>query len=128
FRRDRSGDQGTYIFLRRPDVTQVHFVAVNVGPYWVFGQVDIHSTGQGVGNYQWWRGQEACPYLWMNTAFKVAIAAEYCRDNEIVLLHGIGHRLRQRATIANAIVNRYCACHEGMEIAHRQVEHRSPTS
>src|SRR5712691_1347169 len=126
FRGNRPRNDVAHLFLGRPEVTQVDHFAVDICPNGVFRQIDIYSTRQGVGYDQRGRSQEAGTHLWMDTPFKITVATQHRRNYKIVLLHCVGNWLRQWAAITNAIVDRYCACYESMEIVHRQVEHRPP--
>src|SRR6266496_5282774 len=62
----------------------------------------------------------------MDAPLKVTVTAQYRSDHKIVFLYSLGNWFCQRAAIADTIVDRYCTCHEGMLIVHRQVEHRPP--
>ena len=103
-----------HFLLRRPQVTQVDRLTVNIGSNRVFRQIDIDGSRERIGHHQGRRGEKAGPHLWVNASFEVAVTTQHRRDNKVILLHCLGDWLRQGAAIANAIVDCYCACHEGM--------------
>src|SRR6266567_1885908 len=126
FRCERGRDHRTHFIGCGPEIAQVDRLAIDICPDGVLCQVDIYRACESVGDNQRWRCQEAGTHLGMDATFKVAIAAQDCCDDEIVSIYRLGNGIRQRTTVADAIVDCYCACYEGMEIVHRQVEPRPP--
>src|SRR6266849_2025086 len=114
FRRNGLSYDIAYFILCRPQIAQVNYFAIGICSYRILCQVDVYRASQRICHNQRWRGQEARPYLWMDTPFKVAVATQYCRYYKVVFLYGLGDWLRQWTAITDAIVDRYCACHEGV--------------
>ncbi|MNF74443.1 hypothetical protein D3C84_564740 [compost metagenome] len=112
-RADRRGHLG----IARPDVPQIHRLAVAAGAQWLAGQVDARGAGQGEGHHQRRRGQPvgldlrmhaslevavAGLDLRMHTALEVAVAGQHRADDQIVGAHAVGDGRRQRAGVADA--------------------------
>ena len=66
-------------------------------------------------------------HLWMDPSLKVTIATQYCRYYKVVILDCFSNLFLQWSAVTDAIVDRYCTCHEGMQVVHCQVEHRPLT-
>ena len=108
--------------LRGPDVAQVDGLAVRVFAQRVVGEVEIGRPGEGVGHYQRWRGQIRRPHLRVDAALEVAVATQHRDDDQVVIAHCRGHRLRQRPAISDAVMYRDRASNEGMLAFNREVE------
>ena len=71
----------------------------------VFGQVYVHRARQGVGDDERRGGQVVRADVGVDAPFEVAVAREYGRDNEVVLLDGGGDLLGQRTGVPMQVVH-----------------------
>src|SRR5262245_28443506 len=90
------------LLLRGPDVANVDWLALRIGPERLVVNVDVHPAGQGVSDDQRWGGEVIGPHFGMDASLKIAVAAQHRGDNEIVLLDGFRYRQRERAAVADA--------------------------
>ena len=59
-------------------------------------------AGQGVGHHQRRGGQVVGPHLGVDPALEVAVAREHAGHHQVALVDRLGHRLGQRAAVADA--------------------------
>ena len=102
FRADRPGDEVADFLVAGPDVAQEHRIAVAVVAQRFVGQVDVDRAGQRVGDHQRRRGEVVHLHLGVDAAFEVAVAREHRGHGQVVLGNAAGHRLGQRAGVADA--------------------------
>ena len=86
----------------RPDVLQEDVVAGLVLAQGVGVEVEVHGTGQGVGDDQRRGGQVVHLHVRVDPAFEVAVAGEHGGDGKVVGLDGLGDLGVQRAGVADA--------------------------
>ncbi len=86
----------------RPDVLQEDVVAGLVLAQGVVVEVEVHGTGQGVGDDQRRGGQVVHLHVRVDPAFEVAVAREHRGDGEVVGLDGLGDLGVQRTGVADA--------------------------
>ena len=72
---DARRDRVAHLLRRRPDVAQVHRLAVGARAERLRGQVDVDRAGQRVGDHQRRRGEVARAHLRVDAALEVAVAA-----------------------------------------------------
>ena len=65
-------------------------------------EVDIHRAGQRIGHHKGRGGQVVGLDQWVDAAFEVAVAAQYGRHYQALLLHRLGDIVGQRTAIADA--------------------------
>src|SRR5690606_28045393 len=82
FRTDGGGDGVADFLVARPDVAQVHVVAVAVLAQRLAGQVDVDGAGDGEGHHQRRRGQVVHLDLGVHAALEVAVAREHRGDGQ----------------------------------------------
>ncbi len=109
------------LLLRRPEVAQVDGLPVTIEAQRLGGQVNVHLAGERVGDDQRRRGQVRRAHLRVDAPLEVAVAAQHRHDHQVLVAHDLGHRLRQRPRIADAVVNRDCPRDEGVQIVYREV-------
>src|SRR5690606_35930186 len=88
--------------LAGPDIAQVDRLAVAAGAQRLAGQVDVDRASQGVGDDQWWRGQEAGVHLRVDATLEVAVAAEHRGDDQFMLVDRLADFRDERAAVADA--------------------------
>ena len=98
---DGVGHHPAHFLPRRPDVLQVNRLAVAARAQRLGGQIDIDGARQGVGHDQRRTGQIVGLHVLIDAALEVAIAAQDGRGDEVALGDRLGHRLGQRAAVAN---------------------------
>jgi hypothetical protein len=90
---DRRLDGAAELSLRRPDIPQLYWQTRAVVAQRLVVEVDVHTTGQGIGNDQRWRRQIVGPNQRMNAALEVAIAAQHRRHDQVTRLDALRHRI-----------------------------------
>ena len=84
-----------------PDVLQEDRVAILIRAKRLGGQVKAHRACQGIGHDQGRRGQIIGARIGIDPALEIAIARQDRDRNQITVLNGLGHSLRQGPGIAN---------------------------
>ena len=113
--RDDAVDGVVDLLLRRPDVLQVHRLAVAACPQRLRRQIDAGAAGQRIGHHQRRAGQVVGADIGVHPALEVAVTRQHAGNHQVVVLDGIDDRLGQRPGIADA---------GGAAIAHRLEAHR----
>src|ERR1035437_49651 len=90
------------LLRRRPDVLEVHGRATPVRAERLFREVLVHLARERVRDDERGRGEIVHLDLRVDAALEVAVAREDARDDEVARAHGLGHRLGQRARVADA--------------------------
>ena len=90
------------LLLRRPDVLEVDIVAVAVLPNGVVLEVDVDRAREGVRDDERRAREVVGLDERVDAALEVAVAAEHARDDQVALGDRRGHRLGQRARVADA--------------------------
>ena len=90
-------------FLRGwPDIFHKDVIAIFVRSNWIFGQVNIHRSGQRIDNNQR-RGREIVgANIRADTSFKVAVARQDRCGDEITFGNGVRNLFLDRARIPDA--------------------------
>ncbi len=88
--------------LARPDVLEVHRLAIGAGAQRLFGDIHPHAAGQRIGHHQRRRGQPVGFHQRVHAAFEVAVAGEHRGDGQVVGLDGCFDRLGQWPGVADA--------------------------
>ena len=105
-RAQAGGDDLADLGRRRPDVAQVHRLAVAAGAQRVGGQVDVHRPGQRVGDHQRRGGQVVQLGLGVDAALEVPVAGQHRADRKVPL----GDRgARPRGSAARSCRCRWCS-------------------
>src|SRR5690606_13363950 len=82
-RADGGGDDVAHFLVARPDVAQVHRLAVAAGAQRFGGQVDVGGAGQGIGHDQRRAGQVVHLDLGVHAALEVAVARQHRGDHQV---------------------------------------------
>ena len=90
------------LLRRGPDLPEVDRLAIRVVADRLGREIDVHPTSDGIGHHQRRRGEIAGPHLRVDPSLEVAISAQHRDDDELVILHRLGDRRRQRPAIADA--------------------------
>ncbi len=90
-----------HFLLRRPDVAKEHRAVVADAQRLVL-QVNVHATGERVGDYKRRRRQVVEPGERIDASLEVAVAGQHARNHQLVLLDGVRDRVRQRAGVSDA--------------------------
>jgi hypothetical protein len=80
-----------------PDVAQIDLAAVLIGAERRLGDIDLHRAGKRISDDQRRRGKVIGPYVGIHAALEIAIAGEYRRGDQIVLVDGFRNLFGQRA-------------------------------
>ncbi len=87
FRLHAGFHNGVDFRIRRPDIFQVHGIAVGVGAQHVFFDVEAHRAGNRIGNHQRWRCEERLFGVRVDTAIEIAVAAQNGGDVQVAFQH-----------------------------------------
>ena len=68
---------------------------------WFRCQVNIHTTGQRVGDDQGWGGQVVGFHVGVDPGLKVPVTGQYRGDHQVVFNHGFPDVIRQWAAVAD---------------------------
>ena len=104
-------DRVRNLLLCRPDVLQVHGLAVRACPDRVVRQVHVDVPGKCVGDHEHRRCEVVCLHLRMDASLKVPVAGQHGGGHKIVVTYRVCDWLRQwpgvtdtcRAAIANRL-------------------------
>ena len=99
---DALADHGRDLFACRPDIAQIDLAAFLVGAERSLGDVDLHRTGNRVGDDERRRRQVVGAHVGVDAAFEVAIAGQHRGRHQVVLVDRFGNLLGQRTRIADA--------------------------
>ena len=77
---DRRIDRRLHFCGIRPNVFQVHVVAVRADAESVFLEIEVHRTGERIGDHEWRRSQVVHLHVGVDAAFEVAVAREHSGD------------------------------------------------
>ena len=86
----------------RPDIAQVHRIALLILAQRFAADIGAHAASQCVGDDQRRRGQPVGFHQWVYATFEVAVAGQDRRDGQIGFLNGFLDRLRQWPGVADA--------------------------
>ena len=89
------------LILTGPDIAQKHRIAIPIQPYRLRSQIQIHPPRQRISHNQRRRRQIIRLHMRMHATFKIAIATQHRRGNQILLVNSGNHRIGQRPAIAN---------------------------
>ena len=89
------------LILTGPDIAQKHRIAIPIHPYRLRSQIQIHPPRQGIRHNQRRRRQIIRLHMRMHATFKIAIATQHRRSNQVLLVNRGNHRIGQRPAIAN---------------------------
>ena len=99
---NRLGDRRGDFRLAGPKVLQVDRPTVAADAQGLRGEVDVDRAGQGVGDDQRRAGEVHRLAGRVDSALEVPIAAQHRCRHEVAVDHGLAHRRRQRAAVADA--------------------------
>ena len=88
--------------LAWPQVAQEDRVPVRILSDRIAGEVDVDRARQRKRDHQWRRRQVGRSDLRVDAGFEVSVAAEDRRDDQAVVLDGLGHGVRKRPAVADA--------------------------
>ena len=94
--------QGGDFVVGRPDMADVHVLAILRLADRLGAEVLEHRAGDRVGHHQRGRGEEVGADVGVDARLEVAVAREHGRADQVVLDDGFLDRLRQRAGVADA--------------------------
>jgi hypothetical protein len=84
---------------------------------WLVAEVNVDGARERVGHHQRRAGEEVLLHVGVYATFKVAVPRQHGHDGKVVLVHGIGDPVEQRAGVANA-----CRAAESGEVEAEFVE------
>ena len=91
-----------HFFGRRPNITQVHRLAVAIIAQRIGRHIEIHMAGQCISDHERRRSQIIGADQRMNAALEVTVAAEHRDGDQAVFFNGGADRLGKRTAIPNA--------------------------
>ncbi len=100
--RDAGLDGRAHLAAGRPELAQVDVGARAVGAERLVLEVDVDRARQRVGDDERGRGEVAGAHERVDAALEVAVAREHGADGELVVAHGLGDLVRERARVADA--------------------------
>ena len=95
-------DDVLHLLVARPDVPQIHRLAVGPDAERAGHEVGVHGAGQGVGDHQRRRGEEVHLGLRVDATLEVAVAGEHGAHVEVVRGDRVAHLGDQRSRVADA--------------------------
>ena len=99
---DGLADDARDLAAGRPDVAQVHLLALVVGAERRAHQIDIHVAGERIGDNER-RGSEVVrAHVRVHAALEVAVARKHRGRDDVVLVDRLGELFRQRPGVADA--------------------------
>ena len=99
---DGTVDHGRDLRVGRPDVLQIHVIAVCVGAERLGFEVEVHRAGERVGDDQRRGGQVVHLDVRADAAFEVAVSGQHGGDGQVVGVDRLGDLGQQRAGVADA--------------------------
>ena len=87
---DGTVDHGCDLFVGRPDVLEIYVVAGCILAEWLGLKIEVHGTGERVGNDQRRRCQIVHLDIRADAAFEVTVARQYGSDGQVVGIDGFG--------------------------------------
>ena len=100
-RPDRPCNRITDLILSGPDIPQKHRIAIPIQPYRLRSQIQIHPPRQRISHNQRRRRQIIRLHMRMHATFKIAIATQHRRSDQILLVNRGNHRIGQRPAISD---------------------------
>ena len=101
-RGDRLADRAADLVGTRPDVREVDRLPILGVPERLGRQVDVDAAGERERHDERRRGEVGRAHLRMDATLEVAVAREDGRDDEAVLVDGLGDRHVEWARVADA--------------------------
>ena len=99
---DGTVNHGLDLLVGRPDVLQIHVIAVCVGTERLGLEVEVHRAGKRVGDDQRRGGQVVHLDIRADAAFEVAVSGQHGGDGQVVGVDGFGDLGQQRSGVADA--------------------------
>ena len=99
---DRRGDGVGDVLGRGPDVLEEDVVAVGVLAQRIGLEVEVHGSGQCIGDHQRRGGEVVHLHIGGDAAFEVTVARQHRGHGEVFVVDGLGDLLRQRTGVADA--------------------------
>ena len=86
----------------RPDVAQVHRLAVGPLAQRLGRQIGRHPPGERIGDDERRRGEIVGAHLRLDAAFEIAVARQHRGDDEVPVADHLRHLVGQRSAVADA--------------------------
>ncbi len=75
-RLDRCTHHGIDLFITGPDILQADFLAIDHAQH-ILLDVEANGAGNGIGDHQWWRGEEGLLGIRVDTPVEVAVTRQH---------------------------------------------------
>ena len=99
---DRGADDGVHFFGGRPDIPEIHGLAVLTCAERCLLQVHVDAARERVRDDERRRGEVVGADFLLDAPLEVAVARQHCADDQLPLGDCGGHRLGERSRVADA--------------------------